>query len=270
VATKVLEKKTNIPAGKKQSAVESAGNLPVVQATAVMKKDLVNTELVEKAVQFINEKANETIYKGSEAIGKYLLENFFQNDIALAASRNPYKSASYTALCKRTDLAVHPATLSVMVRVAAQEIFFKEGKVKTEGLSYTHKAELVKLINGKEKTELVKRALEASYTTRQLGEEVKKLKGESTGDEPKPTLLLAAVERCIENPARLFDHPERSSFISDKINLQKMKADTRQKLYEKTKSMIEQTREWTARYEALKNQLEEIEGGKSSEKDSSE
>jgi hypothetical protein len=269
VATKVLEKKTNIPAGKKQSAVESAGNLPVVQATSPKKADLVNEELVEKAVQFINEKANETIYKGSEAIGAYLLENFFQNDISLASSRNPYKSASYTALCKRTDLVVHPATLSVMVRVAAQEIFFKKGGVKTEGLSYTHKAELVKLPNAKEKTELVKRALEGSYTTRQLSDEVKKIKGESTGDEPKPTLLLAAVERCIDNPARLFDHPERSSFISDKTNLQKMKADTRQKLYEKSKSMIELTREWTKRYEALKTQLEEIEGVKPTGKESS-
>jgi hypothetical protein len=267
---RVLETKRSGRTGKKKSADEAAGNLPVVQATSPKKADLVNEELVEKAVQFINEKANETIYKGSEAIGAYLLENFFQNDISLASSRNPYKSASYTALCKRTDLVVHPATLSVMVRVAAQEIFFKEEKVKTERLSYTHKAELVKLPDGKEKTKLAQKILEESLTTRQVSEEVKKIKDASTGDEPNAVLLLAAVERCIENPVRLFDHHARSSFISTVDNLKKMKAETRKRLYEKTLSMIEQTREWTKRYEALKNQLEEIEGAKPSDKESSE
>jgi len=270
VAKKALEKKSDVPAGKRKSADKTGGNLPAVQATTAKKADLVNTELVEKAVQFINEKANETLYKGSEAIGMYLLENFFQNDIAVASSRNPYKSASYTALCKRTDLVVHPATLSIMVRVAAQEKFFEQEGIKTQGLSYTHKAELVKLPNGKDKTTLVQRILEESLTTRQVSEEAKKIKGASTGDEPNAVLLLAAVERCIENPVRLFDHPARSNFISDKTNLQKMKADTRQKLYEKTKSMIDLTREWTKRYEALKNQLEEIDRGKSSDKESSE
>lgn len=270
MAKVVLEKKTDVSERKGKLAAKKSGNLPAIQATKAKKTDLIDPELVEKAVQFINEKANETLYRGSEAIGVYLLENFFQNDIALAASRNPRKSDSYAALCKRTDLVVHPATLSVMVRVAAQETFFEKEGIQSQGLTYTHKAELVKLPNGKDKTGLVQKILEGSYTTRQVSEEIKKLKGASTGDELKPALLLAAVERCIENPARLFDHPERSCFISDKTNLQKMKADTRQKLYEKTKSMIDLTREWTKQYEALKNQLEEIEGVKPSDKDSSE
>jgi hypothetical protein len=270
VAKKVLEKKTDVPAGKRKSAVKTGGNLPAVQATTAKKTDLVNTELVETAVQFINEKANETLYKGYDEIGKYLLENFFQNDIAVAASRNPYKSASYTALCKRTDLVVHPATLSIMVRVAAQEKFFEQEGVKTEGLSYTHKAELVKLSNGKDKTSLVQKILEEALTTRQVSEEVKKIKGASPGDEPSATLLLAAVERCIDSPVRLFDHPARSSFISTVDNLKKMKAETRKRLYEKAITMIEQTREWTARYEALKNQLEEIDRGKTNDKELSE
>lgn len=270
MAKKVSETKTDLPKAQEQGEDVTGENIPVVQKSADKKTDLVNTALVEEAVQFINEKSNETVYRGSLEIGSYILREFFQNDIDLAGSRNPHKSASYNALCNRTDLVVDPATLSVMVRVASQEKFFEIEGIKTEGLSYTHKAELVKLPNEKAKTALVQRALQESFTTRQLAEEVKKIKEKPSADEPKTALLLAAVERCIANPARLFDHPGRSAFISTTANLKKMKADTRQKLYEKTLSMIEQTKEWTKRYEALKKQLEKIEGGKPTGEASSE
>ena len=216
---------------------------------------IVNQELVKEAVHFINEKANETLYKGSEEIGAYLLEKFFNNDIEYATSRNPYKSASYTALCKSEDLAVYPATLSVMVRVAAQEVFFKEKGFDTLGLSYTHKAELVKLPNVEAKLNLAREVLQGSYTTRLLSDEVKKVRKEM-GQEDRRSPLL--IERFIENPRRLFDHPARNEFISDPANLKRMRPETRQRLLEKTVTMIEQTREWTERYEALKKELEEI------------
>ncbi len=43
-------------------------------------KMLSDTE-IENAVEFINEKANETVFKGSIEIGQYILEKFFDNDI---------------------------------------------------------------------------------------------------------------------------------------------------------------------------------------------
>ncbi len=39
---------------------------------------------INKAVKFINEKANEALYKGSIEIGQYILENFFDNNIKIA------------------------------------------------------------------------------------------------------------------------------------------------------------------------------------------
>jgi len=105
----------------------------------------VDQTLVNNAVHFINEKANEHVYKAYEEIGNYLLEKFFDNDLELASSRNPKKLVSYQALREREDLAIHPARLGVMVRVAAQEKFFASKKLPSEKLSYTHKSELVKL-----------------------------------------------------------------------------------------------------------------------------
>ena len=84
----------------------------------------VDQKLVDQAVVYINETIIETSYKGSIQIGGYILEHFFNNDINLACSRAPNKSVSFTELCKRDDLGVHPTTLSRMVRVASQREVF--------------------------------------------------------------------------------------------------------------------------------------------------
>ena len=52
----------------------------------------IDQSVIDNAVQFINEKANEFVYSGYEQIGRYLLERFFNNDIILASSRSPRKA----------------------------------------------------------------------------------------------------------------------------------------------------------------------------------
>ncbi len=89
---------------------------------------------MEQAVKFINEKANETLYKGSEEIGAYILKKFFDDDIEKATSKNPRKPASYRALCSHPGLVLRPEALSVMVRVAAQEKFFLDKKLDVKKL----------------------------------------------------------------------------------------------------------------------------------------
>ena len=79
----------------------------------------VDEKLVEDSVNFINAKVAESVFKGSLEIGEYLLKSFFDDDIELACSKNRYKSASFSALCERRDLAVSYSTLTKMVRVAA-------------------------------------------------------------------------------------------------------------------------------------------------------
>ena len=90
-----------------------------------------NEKLIDDAVQFINEKANETLYKGSIEIGEYILEHFFNGDPKLASSKNPKKQQSFNKLCDRNDLIVHPNQLGLMVRVASQEKYFIEKEIDT-------------------------------------------------------------------------------------------------------------------------------------------
>lgn len=131
---------------------------------------LVDVKLVEDSVTFINEKLNQSVYTTFEEIGIYILEKFFGGDTRLTSSRNPRKSASYRALCKHEGLAIDPARLSVMVRVAIQERFFADHKLNTENLSYTHKAELVKMPDGDEKLKLVKTFQKKGISTRDAAE----------------------------------------------------------------------------------------------------
>jgi hypothetical protein len=239
---------------KEKSELEDVSQTPGEILPALATAD-VDKALVDDAVTFINEKANETLYRGSEEIGAYLLEKFFDNDIKIASSKKP-QSPSYAALCQREDLAVHPATLSVMVRVAAQESFFKEKGFDPAGLTYTHKAELVKLPNTDEKIGLAQKALASTLTTRLLSEEVKKAKEKSGGTGK---VVTPVIEKYMTDPVRLFGNLKRSEFLSDFENLKKMRAETRKKLHERALEMVEKTKVWGEKYAALAAELEKIE-----------
>ena len=115
--------------------------------------DQVDERLVEDSVNFINMKVAESVFKGSLEIGEYLLVNFFGNDIQLAASQNPLKATSYNALRRRPDLGVSRSTLSRMVRIAAQERFFKSRKtavgfvvLQRQRVSYPYPAKIEALL----------------------------------------------------------------------------------------------------------------------------
>jgi len=215
--------------------------------------DLASRDLVDRAVRFINEKACETLYKGAEEIGAYLLENFFNGDIELAISRNPYKCTSYAMLVNREDLLVHPATLSVMVRVAAQETFFLEKEFRADNLSYTHKAELVKLPNTDQKLVLAREVSEGGYSTRQLALEVKKLRRELA---PKRQTLPSAF-RYVQDPTRFFEGSPGAQAILDETNLGALTSEERRRVHEQAELMISKTKEWMEQYQILVRKLEE-------------
>lgn len=126
--------------------------------------------LVNEAVANINDIFRRTVYDGVLEIGQYLLEHFFNNSIEDATSRNPQKRVSYRKLCEREDLLVHPGRLSEMVRVAAQEKFLTDSEINPEALSYTHKAELIKLPNDALKIGLANKTVAENLSTRALGE----------------------------------------------------------------------------------------------------
>ena len=221
----------------------------MAKTKAVTKKEseeIIDQALIDKSIKFINEKANETVYKGWKEIGEYILKTFFGDSIDQASSKNPKKSKSYHKLCESPELAIPPGTLSIMVRVAAQERLFKEKKIATEALSYTHKAELIKLKNDNPvKVKLINQCIKKSLSTRELAELVKKER-KKLGKEYAPTPLkyFSYVDRVVKNS----DLPVA---FDDVGKLEKMKPKTRNELKEKTKTLFEELKKLSTECNSL-------------------
>ena len=212
--------------GRKKSTKTPAKDESKKEVTEVKPDD----ELVEAAVVFINERANQAVYKAYEEIGKYLLKNFFGNDIEQATSRNPRKPVSYRALCERPDLALRPDQFSVMIRVSAQEKFFELKNVDASTLSYTHKAELVKLPTTKPehetfKVELVSRIANEGLSTRKIQEIISKHL-----EEGKPPLSPQSPIKLIEEVKELVKEDNLVKYDFTKERLKRLQAKKQDKL----------------------------------------
>ena len=186
--------------------------------------------MIEDAVEFINETANKTIYKGSIEIGEYILKHFFGNDINLASSKNPKKLLSFYKLCERQDLVVHPNQLGLMVRVASQERYLTENEVNTGGLSYTHKATLVKLDNTKKKIKTIEKCIKKNWSTRELDDEIKIIiQGLSPSTSPS---LIRTTKKYITKVNDVLKAANNSNLDIDDEELSKM-SDKRRRDLEK-------------------------------------
>jgi|GEM_PF-1226769 len=189
---------------------------------------VVDEKLINDAVQFINEKANETLYKGSIDIGEYILKRFFEGDPKLASSKNPKKQQSFNKLCERDDLIVHPNQLGLMVRVASQEQYFIEKKIDIKALSYTHKASLVKLDNSLKKNNMVKKCIEEEWSTRQLEDVIKKhLKTLPSSSKPS---LIRTTKKYIAKIDDVLKTTEDSELDFDIDDISKMTGKKREDL----------------------------------------
>lgn len=215
---------------------------------------------IEEAVVFINEKAQETIYRGAEEIGAYILENFFNNDIVEATSRNPRKSLSYRTLCKHPNLVIKFEQLSVMVRVAAQERFLLDNHIDTTKLSYSHKAELVKLDNGTDKLALLKSLISKPLSVRELQDKVWRLRKDST---QVPQVSLIGLLQHVQDPDWLLSNPLRKELLNDttrrREHIARMTVGKRQALLGKLNDGLKAFMECGRLYEAMKDDIQQVE-----------
>jgi hypothetical protein len=151
-----------------------------------------------------------------------------------------------------------------MVRVAAQEKFFSDNNVNTTGLSYSHKAELVKLRNGQKKLGTVRLALEEGWSVKHLKEVVYDMREGGMDREPDSEILL--LGRYVKSLATWRDKLSNSRgeelFFDDqkrKAHLRSLKGKTRQRLRENVDEALEAARELVESYELLQRDLEVIE-----------
>ncbi|MFZ5569296.1 MAG: hypothetical protein ACOZF0_02745 [Thermodesulfobacteriota bacterium] len=217
--------------------------------------------LIEDSVRFINEKAQETLYKGALEIGNYILKHFFNDDIELASSKNPKKPKSYSALCAHGDLSVPYSTLTVMVRVAAQERFLREHRIDIDRLGYTQKATLIRLHNNKQKLTLARKCVDEQLSTRQLNEIVQKtqkkmLSGRKEDQEETAFKNIMKIEQLI-------GRSEKAELVTDINKIRSMQTKTREDLRQKARELLQVMAQTSKDCRKLIKNLEKVEKEKS-------
>jgi hypothetical protein len=233
-------------------------NLNFLRGTIKMTRDDANQtnlpevaddQKIEEAVKIINEKANETIYKGSIEIGEYILKEFFENKIELARSKNPRKEASFNKLCERDDLNIHPNRLGIMIRVASQERLLTEKEIDTSSLSFTHKASLVKIHDDNKKITLINKCIENNWTTRKLEKEItKKLEKLQPG---KDSSIIQITKKYITKVEDVIKTVEDSSLNVNDDDLSKMTPSRLDKLEAQLKNLKKKAADFSKKSETL-------------------
>ena len=193
--------------------VGSKANQLLIQggSEVVERSDEIDQELIERTVTFIKDKVSTALVTTAIEIGDFLLENFFENNIDLATSKNPKKSMSYRKLCLHPQLPLQPTTLSEMVRIAAQERFLTQNGVSTDSLLYTHRLYLAKLPNDEDKLQYVNRIIENSMSGRAVKSLVRDRKSSLLGksfsvpeiDMDRLTELFLELKKVPDSTRRL-------------------------------------------------------------------
>lgn len=236
--------------------------------------EIADEKLINDAVQFINkkahettEKANETVYKGSIEIGKYILMHFFDGDLKRASSKNPRKQKSFNKLCQHEGLIVNPNRLGLMVRVASQEQYFVDKKIDTKELSYTHKASLVKIDNGIKKADIIEKCIKEEWTTRKLEDEIKKyLKTLPSSSKPSPIRTTKKYIAKMDVVLETVEDTELDFNTDDISKMSKQRRDDLKKYLEdldtRAKAGVDRSKAITKRCGAALKKLAQIESEK--------
>jgi hypothetical protein len=129
--------------------------------------------LFNDTISFINRTVSAKALETALLIGNYILINYFNDDLELAFSKDPVKPVSFNILCEHPELSISRYKLINMVKVAAQERFFRSMDFNSGSLGYTHHMKLTRLPNDENKIDMVRECIAENLTTRQLGYRVK-------------------------------------------------------------------------------------------------
>ena len=157
-----------------------------------MPKQIASKEIIDDAVKHINEIIGSTYYQTAIDVGEYVLNTFFKDNPNEVKSKDPNKENSFSKLCERSDLKVHPKHLNQMVVVALQERLLIGGieskkesisgisQKDTDKLGYSLKVELLKVINDKMKIQFAKHFIKNKFTVSKAKEYIKSKLGMQT------------------------------------------------------------------------------------------
>lgn len=166
----------------------------------------VDQKLVETAVAKINQ-----LHRGKcEAIGEYLLREFFNDDIA-NYRENP-DNLTFYELRRRNDLEVPYSSLCMILKTMEQREVL--GEELAGMLDYSHQTRLLSVKNPERKLELAQQAADGTWTVKHLDAQIASTKGRSAGGK----LTTARVESCftkLNGAVKKLQGPEMVKFLKE-------------------------------------------------------
>lgn len=188
--------------------------------------NLPDLNLIDEAAAFIRATIAAMIENAALKIGDYLLTRFFDGDIELAISRNPYKNFSFTHLCRRPDLPLTRREMGLMVRMAAQERELIDRGVDTSLLLISHKRYLTQVPDGPAKWELVNQCIREKWPARKLEERIREMKLEALVQENPVYLNDQIVSNYKKTMARLLDGTTLPELLATQRGLYRLEKQT--------------------------------------------
>lgn len=142
-------------------------------------------------------------------IGEYLIETFFDGDVALACSHNPHKENSLRKLCEHDDAPFSLSALRTFIQVAQN--FRVIPHEQASRLPPSHHALLYRVANPRERAALARKCAEDRTSARRLRELVKGRGRRRPGAGRKPQApnvkelrsLTSRIDKIIDKLDRL-------------------------------------------------------------------
>lgn len=166
-------------------------------------------ELIDRTVDWLKARKSEveaTLALQASQIGEYLIERFFDGDLALVSSQNPNKNVSFRKLCERDDLPFSARALRSFIQVAINFRLLPIDKAKQ--LPPSHHSILYQVADPDERIEIGVRVADEGISASELRKIVKGKGRRKPGGGRKPgssfdrnwkTLvdLAHSLEECI-------------------------------------------------------------------------
>ena len=198
------------------------------------KESSTEQNIVEEAVQFINDKYENSTLDTALEIGNHIFVNFFDSDTAAVASKDPKKKVSFNKLCDHPDLGLEKSQLSRMVNVAIQEAILKKDNVDCKALTYSHRVELLKIKDETAKLDMAKKCINVPLSIRALRDEMNKAKIVKDGDEVKALKITSQTMVRFEASEKSIDKIDE--LIAD-VDVKDLVTVTRNNLFKKATSL---------------------------------
>lgn len=184
----------------KRSPKKRAVSKAIVAATPlVMSTEEPDERLVDQAVEDLQAILAETVSRGMEQIGTYLLDAFYSGSPDAYLSTTPSKHASLNLLmqrCETLELPIRRTALSNALRVAAFSRSLPKG-AQFNKLPPSHRVELVRVGDPERVEAIAARAVDEDLSVAKVRELVREEQPKPKTGRPRTPPALKMLDACV-------------------------------------------------------------------------